>query len=41
MGYAAALAWILFLMILGLTGVIFWSSGRWVYYEAGERRGTR
>jgi multiple sugar transport system permease protein len=41
MGYAAALAWILFLMILALTGVIFWSSSRWVYYEAGERRGVR
>jgi multiple sugar transport system permease protein len=41
MGYAAALAWILFLMILALTGLIFWSSSRWVYYEAGERRGAR
>jgi multiple sugar transport system permease protein len=41
MGYAAALAWILFLMILALTGVVFWSSSRWVYYEAGERRAAR
>lgn len=38
MGYAAALAWILFLIILALTLVIFWSSNRWVYYEAQERR---
>ena len=37
MGYAAALAWILFLIILALTVVIFWSSNRWVYYEAGEK----
>lgn len=40
MGYAAALAWILFLIILALTLLIFWSSSRWVYYEAQERRAT-
>jgi multiple sugar transport system permease protein len=33
MGYASALAWILFLLILGLTLLIVRSSGRWVYYE--------
>jgi multiple sugar transport system permease protein len=37
MGYASALAWILFLIILALTLLIVRSSGRWVYYE-GERR---
>lgn len=37
MGYASALAWILFLVILGCTLLIFRSSGRWVYY-AGEGR---
>ncbi|HSR34670.1 MAG TPA: sugar ABC transporter permease [Anaerolineae bacterium] len=37
MGYASALAWILFLIILVLTLLIVRSSGRWVYYE-GERR---
>ncbi|MCL7454799.1 MAG: sugar ABC transporter permease [Anaerolineae bacterium] len=36
MGYASAMAWILFLLILALTLVIVRSSGRWVYYE-GER----
>jgi multiple sugar transport system permease protein len=36
MGYASALAWVLFLVILGLTLVIVRSSDRWVYY-AGER----
>jgi multiple sugar transport system permease protein len=36
MGYASAMAWILFLIILVLTLVIVRSSGRWVYYE-GER----
>jgi multiple sugar transport system permease protein len=37
MGYASALAWILFLVILVLTLLIVRSSSRWVYYE-GERR---
>jgi multiple sugar transport system permease protein len=32
MGYASALAWILFLIILGFTVLIFRSSARWVYY---------
>jgi multiple sugar transport system permease protein len=34
MGYACALAWILFLIILGATGLQFWGARRWVYYEA-------
>lgn len=34
MGYACALAWILFAVILILTLIIFKSSARWVYYEA-------
>lgn len=33
MGYAAALAWILFLIIMGLTALVFRSSRFWVYYE--------
>lgn len=32
MGYASAMAWLLTLFILGITLVIFGSSGRWVYY---------
>ncbi len=35
MGYAAAIAWILFLIILTLTLFQFQLSKRWVYYEAG------
>ena len=35
MGYASAIAWILFLIILAVTLVQFWLSKRWVYYEAG------
>lgn len=37
MGYASALAWILFLIILVLTLLVFRSSGRWVYYEGGVK----
>ncbi len=37
MGYASALAWILFVIILGLTILVFRSSARWVYY-GGEAR---
>ncbi len=34
MGYAAALAWLLFVIILLLTLLIFRSSGFWVFYES-------
>lgn len=33
MGYAAAMAWILFLIILVLTLIQMWLSKKWVYYE--------
>jgi multiple sugar transport system permease protein len=33
MGYASAMAWIQLLMILTLTGIAFWTSRRWVYYQ--------
>jgi multiple sugar transport system permease protein len=33
MGYASALAWVLFLIILGITIAVFKSSPLWVYYE--------
>ncbi len=36
MSYGATLAWILFLITLGVTVLVFWSARRWVYY-AGER----
>jgi multiple sugar transport system permease protein len=37
MGYASGLAWILFIIIMLLTLVLFRSSGRWVYYESVGR----
>ena len=33
MGYASAMAWILFVIILVLTLVIFGTSKKWVYYQ--------
>ena len=33
MGYASAMAWLLLLITLAVTGLILWSSRRWVYYE--------
>ena len=38
MGRASALAWVLFLIILGVTVVMIRSSERWVYQETGEGR---
>ncbi len=34
LGYASAIAWVLFLVILVVTLVQMWLAGRWVYYEA-------
>jgi multiple sugar transport system permease protein len=36
MGYASALAWVMFIAIVVLTIVLFKTSGRWVYYGSGE-----
>ncbi|MCB0187694.1 MAG: sugar ABC transporter permease, partial [Caldilineaceae bacterium] len=33
MGYASAMAWILFMIILAITIVQFRTASRWVYYE--------
>ena len=38
MGYASALAWILFLIVLVLTLLVFRSSALWVYYEGAVRK---
>jgi len=38
MGYASALAWILFFIILGLTLLVLRSSSAWVFYQ-GEAKG--
>jgi multiple sugar transport system permease protein len=32
MGYASALAWLLFILVVVATIIVFRSSARWVYY---------
>ena len=34
MGYASAMAWVLFAIVLSLTGLQLYLSKRWVYYES-------
>jgi multiple sugar transport system permease protein len=38
MGYASALAWLLFLVILICTIILWTTSARWVYYEGGDNK---
>ena len=33
MGFASSMAWVQLLLILALTGIAFWSSRHWVYYQ--------
>jgi multiple sugar transport system permease protein len=37
MGYACAMAWILFILTLFASLIVFKTSARWVYYEGGDR----
>ncbi|HVK06510.1 MAG TPA: sugar ABC transporter permease [Armatimonadaceae bacterium] len=37
MGYASAMAWVLFVITLGFALVVFKTSARWVYYSGEER----
>jgi multiple sugar transport system permease protein len=39
MGYASAMAWVLFILILVLTWLQFRTASRWVYYEAESAEG--
>jgi multiple sugar transport system permease protein len=38
MGYACALAWILFVIILFFTLIQLYVSRKWVYYEGGDNK---
>lgn len=38
MGFASALAWVLFLIVLVLTALVFKSSSMWVYYEGEVKK---
>lgn len=39
MGYASAMGWVLFVIILILIAILLATSGRWVYYEGWKRQG--
>jgi multiple sugar transport system permease protein len=32
MGYASAMAWVLFLIVMTVTGILFRTQQRWVHY---------
>ena len=36
MGYAATMAWGLFVFAVAVTGLLFWSARYWVHYEYSE-----
>lgn len=36
MGRACALAWILFVVVIAISGVLFWTAKRWVYYAGAD-----
>ncbi|WP_241681184.1 carbohydrate ABC transporter permease [Pseudactinotalea terrae] len=38
MGYASALAWVLFVIVLVITALLFRNARSWVYYETGDTR---
>jgi multiple sugar transport system permease protein len=38
MGYASALAWIFFVIVLVFTGIQFWLQRHWVHYEGADRK---
>jgi multiple sugar transport system permease protein len=38
MGYASAMAWLLLLAVAVVTGLLFWTSKKWVYYAGEENK---
>jgi multiple sugar transport system permease protein len=36
MGYASAMAWVLFLIVITLTAILFATQKRWVFYQGKE-----
>jgi len=37
LGYASAMSWVLFLIVMACTIVVIKSSNRWVFYQGGFR----
>lgn len=40
LGYGSALSWVMFLLVVAMTGIAFWSSKYWVFYS-GEKEKAR
>jgi oligogalacturonide transport system permease protein len=40
LGYGAALSWVLFALVGGLSAISFWSSKYWVFYS-GEKETSK
>jgi multiple sugar transport system permease protein len=38
MGYASAMAWVMFIIILIITAFVFKSQSRWVFYQGAKGR---
>jgi multiple sugar transport system permease protein len=38
LGYASALSWLLFVLVLAITLLVFWSGRYWVYYEGRSNK---
>lgn len=38
MGYASAMAWVLLVVVAGITALLFASAGRWVFYAGEDRK---
>jgi multiple sugar transport system permease protein len=41
MGRACALAWILFVVVIAISVVLFWTAKRWVYYAGADEASTK
>ena len=37
-GYGSALAWAMFIVIMTLTAIVFWSARYWVHYQYERKR---
>ena len=37
MGYGSAIAWLLYIIAISITAILFATANRWVYYAGGQR----
>ena len=38
MGYASAMSWILLVLVVTITAIVFFTSGKWVFYAGAAER---